>query len=163
MRDLKELSCVCRACVSFGPRNRSIGAAAKSQVCFLQKLTHKSDKKQDWCFHNAPWWQAQTYCKLPVQLQHRGSIEIINSSFSLIVCVLNIEVLNLLLQTGCHKLQEHSSRVQEVPWQSIFWSICAVPQKQPGLRYCTNAHRNNGHQGKRRMRGRRLIALLNLS
>lgn len=30
-----------RACVSFGPRNRSIGAAAKSQVCINQK----------WCIH----------------------------------------------------------------------------------------------------------------
>lgn len=28
---------VFRACVSFGPRNRSIGAAAKSQVCFHGK------------------------------------------------------------------------------------------------------------------------------
>lgn len=110
-------------------------------------------QKQDWCFFNALCLDntGHTVSSL-FSSWNRGSIKIINSHFSLVVWP-QYRAAPPSLHTGCHKLQEHGSRFQEVPWQSIFWSICAFPQKQPGLRYCTNAHRNNGHQGKSIMRG----------
>lgn len=64
------------------------------------------------------------------------------------VCVYLIQKLLFCCPTDRHKLQEHSARVQEASWQGVYGSLRAAPQKQFGLWYCTNAHRNNWHQGE---------------
>lgn len=133
---------LCRACVSFGPRNRSIGAAAKSQVCFLSSL------EATWRFILKKLWKGSFCAALRMNTgrsysAHAAPTQDKHSSRKFTVCLL------LCLCTGCHKLQEHSPRVQTVSWQSVFRSLCAVHQKQPGLWYCTNAFRNNRHKGEK--------------
>lgn len=72
---------VFRACVSFGPRNRSIGAAAKSQVCFHEKL---KDAGYRFCPGDRGGGRFITQCTEHEQLstqklhQHKSICQVIN-------------------------------------------------------------------------------------
>lgn len=107
MKELTNLFSGFRACVSFGARNRSIGAAAKSQVC-------------------VPRAQIIDLMKGAAIMPEQRSIAGLDQRCN--------KMLNKpFTSTGCHELQKHSPRFQEVPWKGLLRPFCAAPEKQSGL------------------------------